>query len=55
LIKNLFIIGAGFTKAVFPAAPLNDEFLGQVVGLSQMILHSERFGQNMGRAKQKFR
>jgi hypothetical protein len=32
LIKNLFIIGAGFTKAVFPDAPLNDEFLGQVVG-----------------------
>jgi hypothetical protein len=32
LIKNLFIIGAGFTKAVFPGAPLNDEFLGQVVG-----------------------
>ena len=32
MIKNLFIIGAGFTKAVFPDAPLNDEFLGQVVG-----------------------
>jgi hypothetical protein len=32
LIKNLFIIGAGFTKAVFPEAPLNDELLGLVVG-----------------------
>jgi hypothetical protein len=32
LIKNLFIVGAGFTKAVFPDAPLNDEFLSQVVG-----------------------
>jgi hypothetical protein len=32
LIKNLFIIGAGFTKAVFPEAPLNDELLSLVVG-----------------------
>ena len=31
-ISNLFIIGAGFTKAVFPTAPLNDDFLSQVVG-----------------------
>lgn len=31
-ISNLFIIGAGFTKAVFPAAPLNDDLLTQVVG-----------------------
>jgi hypothetical protein len=31
-ISNLFIIGAGFTKAVFPTAPLNDELLSQVVG-----------------------
>jgi hypothetical protein len=31
-ISNLFIIGAGFTKAVFPSAPLNDDFLTQVVG-----------------------
>lgn len=31
-ISNLFIIGAGFTKAVFPTAPLNDDFLTQVVG-----------------------
>jgi len=31
-ISNLFIIGAGFTKAVFPTAPLNDDLLGQVVG-----------------------
>lgn len=31
-ISNLFIIGAGFTKAVFPAAPLNDDLLVQVVG-----------------------
>jgi hypothetical protein len=31
-ISNVFIIGAGFTKAVFPTAPLNDDFLSQVVG-----------------------
>jgi hypothetical protein len=31
-ISNLFIIGAGFTKAVFPSAPLNDDLLAQVVG-----------------------
>jgi hypothetical protein len=32
MISNLFIIGAGFTRAVFPAAPLNNELLCQVVG-----------------------
>jgi hypothetical protein len=32
VISNLFVIGAGFTKAVFPTAPLNDELLAQVVG-----------------------
>jgi SIR2-like domain len=32
-ISNLFIIGAGFTRAVFPTAPLNNELLCQVVGL----------------------
>src|SRR5262245_1978554 len=32
-ISNLFIVGAGFTKAVFPTAPLNDDFLSQVIGL----------------------
>jgi hypothetical protein len=31
-MSNLFVIGAGFTKAVFPAAPLNNELLSQVVG-----------------------
>ncbi len=31
-ISNLFIIGAGLTKAVFPTAPLNDDLLIQVVG-----------------------
>jgi hypothetical protein len=31
-ISNLFIIGAGFTRAVFPTAPLNNELLCQVVG-----------------------
>ncbi|MGI9113730.1 MAG: hypothetical protein ACR2FX_01620 [Chthoniobacterales bacterium] len=31
-ISNLFIIGAGFTKAVFPSAPVNDDLLAQVVG-----------------------
>jgi len=31
-IMNLFIIGSGFTKAVFPNAPLNDDLLTQVVG-----------------------
>ena len=31
-ISNLFVIGAGFTKAVFPSAPLNDDLLSQVVG-----------------------
>jgi hypothetical protein len=31
-ISNLFVIGAGFTKSVFPEAPLNDDFLTQVVG-----------------------
>ena len=31
-ISNLFIIGAGFTKAVFPTAPLNDDLLTQIVG-----------------------
>lgn len=31
-ISNLFIIGAGLTKAVFPTAPLNDDLLAQVVG-----------------------
>src|SRR5262249_34198725 len=31
-ISNLFIIGAGFTKAVFPEAPLNDELLRHAVG-----------------------
>jgi hypothetical protein len=30
-ISNLFIIGAGFTRAVFPTAPLNNELLAQVV------------------------
>ena len=30
--SNLFIIGAGFTKAVFPTAPLNNQLLCQVVG-----------------------
>jgi SIR2-like domain len=30
-ISNLFIIGAGFTKAVFPSAPLNNELLDQVI------------------------
>ena len=30
-ISNLFIIGAGFTKAVFPEAPLNNELLAQVI------------------------
>src|SRR5439155_19640706 len=30
-ISNLFIIGAGFTKAVFPTAPVNDDFLTQVI------------------------
>ena len=29
-ISNLFVIGAGFTKAVFPSAPLNDDLLSQV-------------------------
>jgi SIR2-like domain len=32
MIKNLFIVGAGFTKAAFPTAPLNDDLLKQVVG-----------------------
>jgi hypothetical protein len=32
VISNLFVIGAGFTKAVFRAAPLNNELLSQVVG-----------------------
>jgi hypothetical protein len=32
VMSNLFVIGAGFTKAVFPAAPLNNELLSQVVG-----------------------
>ena len=31
-ISNLFIIGAGFTRAVFPTAPLNDDLITQVVG-----------------------
>jgi len=31
-ISNLFIIGAGFTRAVFPAAPLNNDLLCQVIG-----------------------
>jgi hypothetical protein len=30
-ISNLFIIGAGFTRAVFPEAPLNDDLLTQIV------------------------
>jgi hypothetical protein len=30
-VSNLFIIGAGFTRAVFPSAPLNNELLYQVV------------------------
>jgi len=31
-ISNLFIIGAGFTRAVFPTAPLNNDLLCQIVG-----------------------
>src|SRR6266540_765826 len=31
-ISSLFIVGAGFTRAVFPAAPLNNGLLGQVIG-----------------------
>jgi SIR2-like domain len=31
-ISNLFIVGAGFTRAVFHSAPLNKELLCQIVG-----------------------
>ena len=31
-ISNLFIIGAGFTRAVFHSAPLNKDLLCQIVG-----------------------
>jgi hypothetical protein len=30
--RNLFLIGSGFTKAIFPTAPTNDELLESVVG-----------------------
>ena len=32
LSQNLFILGAGFTKAIFPNAPLNDELLFNLIG-----------------------
>lgn len=32
-INNLFILGSGFTKAVFPDAPVNDELLIKLIGL----------------------
>lgn len=30
-INNLFLIGAGFTKAIFPKAPLNNELFGKLI------------------------
>ena len=34
---NLFLIGSGFTKALFPDAPLNDDLLPQLCKNSENI------------------
>jgi hypothetical protein len=46
-INNLFLIGAGFTKAVFPDAPLNKDLFHSIVNANpkpKLNLYSKKYG-----------
>jgi hypothetical protein len=46
-INNLFLIGAGFTRAVFPDAPLNKDLFHAIVSAnpkSKLSLYSKKYG-----------